>query len=84
MAVADTAILRTVERKIDKEGLDPSRVDVLVMHGHVILTGHLVSRVTQRPLEGPLREHFKKTIQHIDGVTEVTFHISEPTGYANL
>ena len=84
MAASDITILRTIERKIDKEGLDPSRVDVLVMHGHVTLTGHLVGRVTQRPLEGPAKEHFKKTIQHVDGVTEVTFHISEPVGYANL
>ena len=81
MAVPDTTILRTIERKIDKEGLDPSKVDVLVMHGHVTLTGHLVSRVTQRPLEGLAKDNFMKVIQHVDGVNEVTFHTSDAAGF---
>jgi hypothetical protein len=81
MAVLDITILRSVERKIDKEGLDPAKVDVLVMHGHITLTGLLVDRITQQKLDGPSRERFKKDLSRIDGVTEITLHMSDVAGF---
>ena len=81
MAVPDTAILRAIERKIDKENLDPSKLDVLVIRGHVTLTGMPVERVTQRVVDGPSREKFKKELKRIDGVTEVIFHMSDMASY---
>ena len=81
MAVLDTTILRSVERKVDKENLDSAKLDVLVMHGHVTLTGLLVDRVTQRIVDGPERERFKKELKHIDGVTEITFHMTNSSSF---
>ena len=81
MAVIDITILRTVERKVDKEGLDPAKLDVLVMHGHITLTGLLIDRITQQKIDGPSRERFKKELSRIDGVSEVTLHMSDSAGY---
>jgi len=84
MAPADTTILRTVERKVDKEGIEAAKLDVLVIRGHVILTGLMLTRMTQKPLSGPERERFRRELERIDGVTEVTFHLSETKGTGHM
>jgi osmotically-inducible protein OsmY len=81
MAVLDTTILRAVERKVDKENLDSAKLDVLVMHGHVTLTGLLVDRITHHVIDGPERERFKKELKHIEGVTEITLHMTDSAGF---
>jgi len=75
MAGMDTSILRAAERKVDKEGLEASRLDILVCHGHVSLTGTLIYRHSHQNMNMNDLNRFKKDLMRIDGVNEVTFHL---------
>ncbi len=81
MATTDVGLFRTIERKVEKEGLEPAKIDIIVVHGHVTLTGVLMKRITHQTLNGPEIENFKKELTRIDGVTEVNFHLSGASSF---
>jgi len=79
MSALDYVILRNVERKMDKEDLEPAKVDVLVCDGHVTFTGHLVYRINHHPMTEQELYKFKREILRIPGVSEITFHFLHDT-----
>ncbi len=76
MAGLDTVILRAAERKMEKEGLESAKLDILVCHGHLSLTGTLTYRHTHETMTLQDMHRFRKDLMSIDGVNEVTFHLT--------
>jgi hypothetical protein len=79
MSALDHVILRNVERKMDKEDLEPAKVDILVCEGHVTFTGNLVYRNNHHPMSEAELYKFKREILRIAGVSEITFHFLHNT-----
>jgi hypothetical protein len=74
MSAQDYIILRSIERKIEKEGLEISKIDILVNHGHVTLTGFFIYRANHKVMQGYETRRFRDDLMRIPGVNDIVFH----------
>lgn len=74
MLPEDSIIAREVEKKLEKAGINISKIDILVFRGEVLITGHLLERVSGREITQAEFERIKTQLLLINGVKEVVYH----------
>jgi hypothetical protein len=77
MSAMSIRLQKDVEHKLTRMGIDLKDLDVLVMHGDVVLTGKFLYRETGLPMSSMDIMRIKQTLYRIPEIESIRCHVLE-------